>query len=296
MEKKGFIKIGKYHVFPWTISGLESCVVVRSDDLFVVFDMGYSHRETIMCKHVFISHGHMDHIGGLPQHNMKRGLFRLPGATYFLPKHLVEKVSAVASLFHDIHGTDSENMLEEELHLVGVDPGETIEISPKFFAQPFQTHHRVKSQGYLIYKRNKELKPEYRGLEGREIGEKVKSGIDVYQITTSPEIAYTGDTTFEVFQNLPHPDLLKVKLLITESTYIDLDPKTDSIAKARERGHIHVQEIIRNEEFFKDVGAICLTHFSDKYPPSYIDRTLSEILPSSLKDKVFYSTIAKEKS
>lgn len=31
----------------------------------------------------------------------------------------------------------------------------------------------------------------------------------------------TGDTVFDVFSNPPTPDLLKVKLLITEATFLD---------------------------------------------------------------------------
>ena len=53
-----------------------------------------------------------------------------------------------------------------------------------------------------------------------------------------------GDTTFEVFLNPPNPDLLRVKLLITETTYIDdcVDQNgVTSKTRARDRGHIHIQ-------------------------------------------------------
>ena len=99
-----------------------------------------------------------------------------------------------------------------------------------------------------------------------------------------------------MFLDPPNPDLLKVKLLITEATYIDLDPQKDTVAMAKDRGHIHLQDIVQNAEIFRDVGALCLVHFSDKYSPSFIHSTLQESLPSDLKCKVFYSTIAKERT
>ena len=57
---------------------------------------------------------------------------------------------------------------------------------------PFKTFHRVESQGYILYRKTKKLKAEYRELPGQEIGELVKSGVDVHDIETTPEVAYTG--------------------------------------------------------------------------------------------------------
>lgn len=43
------------HVHAWSISGLETCVVLKKTDLgFVAFDMGASTRESLKCQHVFI--------------------------------------------------------------------------------------------------------------------------------------------------------------------------------------------------------------------------------------------------
>ena len=63
-----------------------------------------------------------------------------------------------------------------------------------YYVRPFPTHHRVPSQGYIIYKQTKKLKPEYHGLPGPEIGKLAKEGVNIHDIVHTPEIAYTGTT------------------------------------------------------------------------------------------------------
>ncbi len=55
-ENKKWMDVGRYNVFPWSIAGLESCVVVqgKGDRLDVAFDMGQAVRESVNCEHVFI--------------------------------------------------------------------------------------------------------------------------------------------------------------------------------------------------------------------------------------------------
>ncbi len=53
-DKEKWLEVGKYSVFPWTIAGIESCVVVYGENLKVAFDMGYAVRESVKCEHVFI--------------------------------------------------------------------------------------------------------------------------------------------------------------------------------------------------------------------------------------------------
>ena len=48
------MKIGELVVHPWAVSGLESCVVVKGQNLMVAFDMGSATREGVECQHVFI--------------------------------------------------------------------------------------------------------------------------------------------------------------------------------------------------------------------------------------------------
>lgn len=53
-EETGWLECGPYKVFVWSLSGLETTVVVKSTDLLLAFDMGYACRPSIKCKHVFI--------------------------------------------------------------------------------------------------------------------------------------------------------------------------------------------------------------------------------------------------
>lgn len=82
-----------------------------------------------------------------------------------------------------------------------------------------------------------------------------------------------------------------------EATYIE--PGEDQqgrsqVAKSRERGHIHLCELIEHAHLFKDVGAILLIHFSDKYSTGQIKDTVKNLLPECLKEKVYLATLAKE--
>ena len=43
-----------YTIHPWSISGLESAITVRGQNLNVTFDMGYVTRESVNSHDVFI--------------------------------------------------------------------------------------------------------------------------------------------------------------------------------------------------------------------------------------------------
>ena len=79
---------------------------------------------------------------------------------------------------------------------------------------PFQTVHRVDSVGYLVYKHDRRLKAEYKALSGPEMGQLRRQGVEIYDYECTPDIAYTGDTTIQVFEQ--NPVLFDVRVLVTE--------------------------------------------------------------------------------
>jgi hypothetical protein len=56
MAQPKFLRIGDFEVFAWSISGIETSVVVKNpaDGFVCCFDMGCSSRENVKCKSVMI--------------------------------------------------------------------------------------------------------------------------------------------------------------------------------------------------------------------------------------------------
>ncbi|CAG5133178.1 unnamed protein product [Candidula unifasciata] len=289
-EENGWLNIGQYSIFAWSISGVESCVVVKCEDVQVTFDMGVAVPESVKSPCVFITHGHIDHIAAITSHVAKRELFGMKPARYYVPPNLVQPLLTVLRTHFEMAQTPE---LLSSANIQPIVEGDVARLNSHYFVKAFPTIHRISSQGYIVYKEEKTLKEEYRGKEGFEVAALHRNGVDIHNITITPEIAYCGDTVFDIFTNPPTPDLLKVKLLITEATYLDDHIGKNMVQKARDFGHTHLQEIAQNAEIFKDVGHIILVHFSNKYSAKYIHDCIHQKLPPELRDKVTPAVVAK---
>jgi hypothetical protein len=53
-EDMSFFHINGYNVYPWSISGLGTSVIVNKDDMTMAFDIGYASREAFYAQYVFI--------------------------------------------------------------------------------------------------------------------------------------------------------------------------------------------------------------------------------------------------
>ncbi|XP_059175959.1 uncharacterized protein LOC131955739 [Physella acuta] len=168
-----------------------------------------------------------------------------------------------------------------------------MQLNSRYFVKAFPTIHRIPSQGYILYREEKKLKQEYKGMQGFEVAALHREGKVIHDIVITPEIAYCGDTTFDIFTNPPTPDLLNVKILITETTFLDEERGKNMVQKARDRGHTHLSELCQHADLFKDVGHIVLVHFSNKYPAKYIRDCIYHKLPPELRIKVTPATVAK---
>ena len=49
-----FHRLGKFDVLAWSVSGMETCIVVKDKKFSVCFDMGYCPEDAIFCEYVFI--------------------------------------------------------------------------------------------------------------------------------------------------------------------------------------------------------------------------------------------------
>lgn len=199
------------------VAGVESCCYIESVD--VAFDMGCCVHHAANKAHVFITHGHADHISAFASHAARRSLQRMRPAKYYAPAHLVGHMQIIMSSYSAMQGD------EIRAEVIPIEPYEEVHISAQWMVKAFPTVHRVASLGYILYQKQSKLKDEFIGLAGKEIAALKREGREVTTATRSPEIAYTGDTTSQIFESSSTlgdqlgGDLLNVKVLITEVSW-----------------------------------------------------------------------------
>ncbi|PRQ52629.1 putative ribonuclease Z [Rosa chinensis] len=270
--RKG-VDLEGYSIEGVSVGGHETCIIIP--EFKCAFDIGRCPSRAIHQNFLFITHAHLDHIGGLPMYVASRGLYNLKPPTVFVPPCIKEDVEKLM----DIHR--SMGHVELELELVALDVGETYELRNNLVVRPFRTQHAIPSQGYVIYSVRKKLKKQYMHLKGKQIEKLKKSGTEITDTILSPEVAFTGDTTSEYMLDPRNADALRAKILITEATFLD---EGFSIEDARQHGHTHINEIIENAQWIRN-KAILLTHFSSRYHLEDIRQAVSR-LQSKVSAKV----------
>ncbi|XP_010243024.1 PREDICTED: nuclear ribonuclease Z isoform X2 [Nelumbo nucifera] len=267
-KKKKGIMIEGYPVEGLSIGGQETCVIFPT--LKIAFDIGRCPQRAISQEFLFISHGHMDHIGGLPMYVATRGLYKMRPPTIIVPTAIKENVERL----FEVHRAMDQSELKH--NLISLNVGEEFQLRKDLKVKAFKTYHAIPSQGYIIYSVKQKLKEEYIGLSGNEIKNLKLSGVEITYTVTSPEIAFTGDTMSDFIIDPSNIDVLRSKIL---STFVDNSMTVDN---ARDYGHTHLSEIVSYADKFEN-QAILLIHFSARYQA---DIFKLQILSVKWKDKI----------
>ncbi|XP_065877030.1 tRNase Z TRZ1 [Euphorbia lathyris] len=276
-EEKRMLTIEGYPVEGLSIGGHETCIIFPS--LNLAFDIGRCPQRAISQDFLFISHAHMDHIGGLPMYVATRGLYRMKPPTIVLPTSIKETVEQLFEVHRKLDGSELNH------NLVGLDVGEEFYMRKDLKVKAFRTYHAIQSQGYVVYSVKQKLKREFLGLPPNEIKNLKASGVEITNTVTTPEVAFTGDTMSDFITDENNVDALMARILVMESTFLD---DAVEVEHARDYGHTHLSEIVSYADRFEN-KAILLIHFSARYTVEEIQKAVSG-LPPSLADRVFALT------
>ena len=246
----------------------------RIPELKIGFDLGAQPWAFMGTPRWFVSHTHMDHILTLPAYVARRRMMKMEPPTIYLPAHAVGTVRQLLSIYTRLdHG-------RLPCELVGVEPGDELQLSRELVATVVKTHHRTPSVGYIIGERRLKLKEEYLSLSGPEIRDLKFSGVEITNERRFPRIAYLGDSTARGLDD--NPAMYEADILILELSFVAKRHRSEKIHKY---GHIHLDDFLERRDRFKN-GLIVASHFSTRYHDSEIEQTVRRRIPDMLDGRL----------
>jgi ribonuclease Z len=263
VQKFAKLAFGQHSVIGYSVAGEET--VAQIPELNVCFDIGRCPHFALTSDIVCITHGHMDHLAGLPYYLSQRYFQGMKGGTVLLPRELEAPVDRMLRCWRDIERQGT------PYQLIPMAPGQLHEVRRDFAIRAVATHHGSASLGYVLLSVREKLKPEYLGRPGPELAALRKGGTEIQYRVEVPLVAFLGDTSAgPVFD---HPDVVNAEILITECTFIDRDHK----AKAKAGRHLHVDQLAEILPKLKNQH-IVLCHVTRRTGISRAKRVLTKIV------------------
>ena len=253
-------------------AAVQSCW--RIPELKIGMDLGIQPWDFMGTATWMVTHTHLDHIAALPVYVSRRRMMKMDPPTIYLPEAAVDGCQQVLRTFARL---DRGSM---PCQLIGVRPGDRLELSRELVVEVFATRHTIPSVGYLVYQRRKKLKPEFLQLDGAQIRDLRLQGVEISHEIRVPILAYTGDTSPPGLDD--NPEVFKARVLITEMTFVAPEHRKERIHK---HGHMHLDDFLARREQFEN-ELIIAAHFSTRYSDGQVRRWVEKTLPDMLDGRL----------
>ena len=266
------LTIDDLEITGYSVAGEET--VIAMPQLDVCFDIGKAPDQIIPVNNVLLTHGHMDHAAGLAYYLSHRNFCGQQPGTVLTPEVLVDPINTIVNAWGKLDGQ------HVPANIIGVKPGDEYKIKPNLFARVFPTKHSRGSVGYTVIEKRKKLKEEYLQLNGKQIVELKKQGVEIDNQIEIPLVSYLGDTTYADYAAIDY--VSKSRILITECTfYID-----EHIERAKAGRHMHIDEFTPLMDRMEN-EYIVITHLTQRISISQARQILKEKLSRQCYDKLF---------
>ncbi len=226
----------------------------RIIDLGIFLDAGLSTWK--QANHVFITHGHFDHVAALPTffpRNKTLQIHCLDELKSFLQEYLnvcqkLNDFDPNAVYFNKQLQWHTFPRVKEEFPIRTASKDLLVKVVP--------CYHSVPCVGFFFYELRRKLKSEYKGYEAKEIKALNKQGVEITEIQKIPLLGYINDTNKDFLKDLE----IDMPILLIECTNMGDGEETDAYL----RGHFHLNNLVELANIHPSIIFVPI-HFSLKY-------------------------------
>ncbi len=269
----GFLYVPPFRVQGVSVAGETTSIGIP--ELDIVFDLGECPRAMLPAKFAAISHGHMDHVGGLAYFCSQRRFQGMGDATIVCDARIETAIRQMMAGFVELERQ------ETPYKVVALEHNQQVEIKNNTFLRGFHTEHTCPSMGYSIIERRSKLKTEFIDMPQEKLRELKDRGVEITRTLEIPLIAYLGDTAPGPY--LIREDVRKAQIVICECTFFEPDHRE----RAKVGMHMHVADVA---EWLRvlECQALVLVHISRRTNLQFARKRLVESVGVEKAQKVLF--------
>ncbi len=227
--------------------------LVLLPQLRLALDAGRPARALVPLETVVVSHGHLDHLLGLPAWASQRQLQGMKGGRVLCPAAIADGVRELLLRCALLEGGSP-----YPVAVVPVRTGDWIDLRKDFRVGFFRTSHWVETLGTVVEWTRRRLRPELAGTPAPELQRLRAAGHAVTEEIRTPLLAYLADTGPEVLAS--EPWLADAEVLVMECTFL----KAEDRERARRFGHTHLADVVVLAPSLRNRHLV-LTHLSRRH-------------------------------
>jgi ribonuclease Z len=243
----GFVYVPPFRVQGVSVAGEQT--VVQVPELDVCFDIGLCPRIALSAPWVALSHGHMDHVAGLPYYFSQRIFQRMGPGRCVCHEQLAEPLGAMMRSWAGLEGQRTPH------EIIGLQPDAQVEVKNHVFLRGIEVSHSSGSMAYAVVEERSKLRPEFHDVPQQRLRELKASGVEITRTLEIPLVAYTGDT--ELGPYLFRDEFANAHIVVCECTFFE--PGHEQ--RARVGKHLHVADLAKLMQVWQ-AEAVILIHLS----------------------------------